>query len=104
LETSEGKPPAWFVECELRAYGVMGILQHLGGIIFGKPQDEMHFDAYQAAILKVLKEYNRTDLPVLYNLNFGHTEPKFCLPYGALAEIDCESVQFSLLESAVLPG
>lgn len=104
LETSEDKPPAWFVECELRAYGVMGILQHLGGIIFGKPQDEMHFDAYQAAILKVLKEYNRTDLPVLYNLNFGHTEPKFCLPYGALAEIDCESVQFSLLESAVLPG
>ena len=48
-----------------------------------------------------MKEHNLEDLPILYNLNFGHTEPKFILPYGALAEIDCENASFSILESGV---
>ncbi|RAS95091.1 hypothetical protein A6E27_25050 [Bacillus cereus] len=33
--------------------------------------------------------------------NIGHTEPKFILPYGAMAEIDCENGSFSILESGV---
>ena len=48
-----------------------------------------------------MKEHHLEDLPILYNLNFGHTEPKFILPYGAMAEIDCENVSFSILESGV---
>lgn len=39
---------------------------------------------------------------ILNNLNFGHTEPKFCLPYGGLAEINCDEKSFSILESAVV--
>ena len=41
------------------------------------------------------------DTPVLYNVNFGHTEPMICLPYGALAEINCERAAFSILDSGV---
>jgi muramoyltetrapeptide carboxypeptidase LdcA involved in peptidoglycan recycling len=48
-----------------------------------------------------MKEYILEDLPILYNLNFGHTEPKFILPYGVMAEIDCEKKKFSILESSV---
>ena len=48
-----------------------------------------------------MNEYELTNLPILYNLNFGHTEPKFIIPYGALAEIDCENKAFSILESGV---
>jgi muramoyltetrapeptide carboxypeptidase LdcA involved in peptidoglycan recycling len=48
-----------------------------------------------------MKELDLNELPVLYNLNFGHTEPKFVLPYGALAEIDCKNCTFSILESGV---
>lgn len=33
-------------------------------------------------------------MPVLYNLNFGHTELKICLPYGTLTEINCEKLIF----------
>ena len=47
------------------------------GIIFGKPKDEMYYEEYKHEILHVMKEYNLGDLPILYNLNFGHTEPKF---------------------------
>lgn len=48
-----------------------------------------------------MKENDLVDLPVLYNLNFGHTEPKCILPYGALAEINCNKRTFTILESGV---
>jgi muramoyltetrapeptide carboxypeptidase LdcA involved in peptidoglycan recycling len=102
LETSEEKPPAWFIECGLRNYGINGILGKIKGIIWGKPQDEEYYEEYKIVIRKVMKEFGREDMPVLCNMNFGHTEPKICLPFGALAEIDCSSTSFSILESAVL--
>ena len=102
LETSEEKPPAWFIECGLRNYGINGILGKIKGIIWGKPQDEEHYEEYKTVIRKVMKEFGREDLPILCNMNFGHTEPKICLPFGALAEIDCSKTSFSILESAVL--
>ncbi|MBU3073091.1 S66 family peptidase [Clostridium estertheticum] len=102
LETSEEKPPVWFVEGELRNYGITGILDRINGIIWGKPQDEENYLEYKEVIYKVMKEFNKADLPILYNMNFGHTEPKICLPYGILAEIDCEKNTFSIMESAVI--
>jgi muramoyltetrapeptide carboxypeptidase LdcA involved in peptidoglycan recycling len=101
FETSEDKPPVWFLEVALRIYGIMGILSRIRGMVFGKPYDEEHYEEYNATIKKVLAEFHREDLPVLVNLNFGHTEPKFCLPYGALAEINCEEKTFAIIESAV---
>lgn len=102
LETSEEKPPVWFIECGLRSYGVSGILGNIKGIIWGKPLDEKNYEEYKEIIKKVMKEYGREDMPVLYNMNFGHTEPKICIPYGAMAEINCLEKSFSILESAVL--
>lgn len=102
LETSEDKPPAWLMEVTLRIYGMNGILHKLKGMIFGKPQDEEYYEEYKEAIKKVLAEFGLEELPVLLNMNFGHTEPKFCLPFGALAEINCENKTFSILESGVI--
>jgi muramoyltetrapeptide carboxypeptidase LdcA involved in peptidoglycan recycling len=101
LETSEDKPPAWLLEVALRIYGMNGILNKLNGMIFGKPQDEEFYEEYKKTVKKVLAEFGREDMPVLYNMNFGHTEPKFCLPYGAIAEIDCTNLSFSILEAGV---
>lgn len=71
------------------------------GIIFGKPQDEKYYDEYKEVIHNVMEEIDLGNLPKLYNLNFGHTKPKFILPYGAKAEIDCEKGTFKILESRV---
>ncbi|MRH43831.1 LD-carboxypeptidase [Aquibacillus halophilus] len=101
FETSEEKPPPSLVKYWLRNYAAQGLLQNAKGIIFGKPQDERYYQEYKKEILTVMREYNLEKLPILYNLNFGHTEPKFVLPYGALAEIDCELGTFSILESGV---
>ncbi|RLL48354.1 LD-carboxypeptidase [Oceanobacillus piezotolerans] len=101
FETSEEKPEPKFIKYWLRNYAVQGILQKANGIVFGKPQDEKYYDEYKEEIQKVMKEYDLENLPILYNLNFGHTEPKFILPYGVEAEIDCEKGTFKILESGV---
>jgi len=101
FETSEEMPEPSYIEYWLRNYGAQGILQKAKGIIFGKPLKEKYYEEYKESILKIMKELNLTNLPILYNLNFGHTEPKFVLPYAALAEIDCVNGTFSILESGV---
>ncbi|WP_371068617.1 S66 peptidase family protein [Sediminibacillus sp. JSM 1682029] len=101
FETSEDKPEPEFIKYWLRNYAAQGILDVANGIVFGKPMDETYYEEYKSVIRQVMEEYNHTDLPILYNLNFGHTEPKFVLPYGARAEIDCENLAFSILESGV---
>lgn len=101
FETSEEKPSPDLVISWLRNYAAQGILQSAKGIIFAKPKDETYYDEYKEAILTVMKEYDLTDLPILYNLCFGHTEPKFIVPYGTMAEINCEKATFTILESAV---
>jgi len=35
-------------------------------------------------------------------MDFGHTDPMFVLPYGVKAEINCETQQIRILESAVV--
>lgn len=99
FETSEDQPHPSYLEYWLRNYGSQGILQNIKGMIWGKPYHDKYYDEYKKVICKILGEVGRHDLPVLYNLNFGHTAPMTILPYGALAEIDCDQVTFSILES-----
>lgn len=101
FETSEELPTPGNVEYWLRNYGTQGILQQAKGIIFGKPQNEKYYEEYKESIRVIMKELSLENLPVLYNLNFGHTEPKFVLPYGAMAEINCENRTFSILDNGV---
>lgn len=103
FETSEDKPEPNYVEYWLRNYGSQGILQRAKGIIFGKPYDDFYYDEYKEVILKVVRdELKLVNLPILYNMNFGHTSPMITLPYGAIAEIDCNKKSFSILDRAVI--
>jgi muramoyltetrapeptide carboxypeptidase LdcA involved in peptidoglycan recycling len=105
LETSEEAPPPELVTRTLRVYAALGILQQLSGILFGRPGGEISpetFKRYDNAILQVVnEEQGLTDLPIISNMDFGHTAPMFVLPYGVQAEIDCEAKRFSILENAV---
>jgi muramoyltetrapeptide carboxypeptidase LdcA involved in peptidoglycan recycling len=105
LETSEEVPPPATVRYTLRALAAMGVLKRLSGILFGRPGGKVaveKFDEYDGAILQVVRaEEGLADLPVISNMDFGHTDPMFVLPYGVQAEIDCENQQFSILENAV---
>jgi len=41
-------------------------------------------------------------MPIVTNMDFGHTVPQILLPYGILTEIDPVNKTVSILESAVL--
>src|SRR5699024_8333264 len=102
FETSEVKTKPETIKRWLRNYAAQGILHKAKGMIVAKPKDETYYDAYKDVILTIMAECKLTDMPILYNMNFGHTEPKFILPYGAMAEIDCDRKSFSILENGVL--
>ncbi|MCT1901374.1 S66 peptidase family protein [Oceanobacillus sojae] len=101
FETSEEQTNPELIKRWLRNYAAQGILNQANGIIFAKPYGEVHYEAYKEVILSVLTENRLTDLPVLYGVSFGHTEPKTPVPYGRLAQIDCQQVSFSIIEAAV---
>lgn len=105
LETSEEAPDVTSFERWLRNYGSQNILQNLNGIIMGRPggsvsDDKLH--QYDDAILKIVRdELGLTDLPIITQMDFGHTDPMFVLPYGVEAEMDCASGAFRILEAGV---
>ncbi len=102
LETSEEKMPPEYVLCYMRNLGAQGILNNIKGIIIGKPQDEKYYDEYKEMFLKVLKEYNCEDLPIIYNVNIGHAYGMGVLPLGIEYEIDLDNKTIKLTESATI--
>ena len=106
LETSEEGMLPCQLERFLRGLGAQKIIKRLAGIIFSKPGGHLvnlaDFGQYDKCILKILKEFDRSDLPVVTNMDFGHTDPMMTLPYGRIMQIDVDEKKITLLESAVI--
>jgi len=101
FETSEEKPSPKNVEYGLRNYGMQGIFDKIKGILFGRAKDftEKEKKELEEVILKILKEFNREDLVVVTNMDFGHTDPQMIIPNGIKAQINPKEKTFKLLES-----
>lgn len=101
FETSEDKPSPDFVKWTLRNLAAQGILKVIRGIMVGKPQGEVYYEEYKAVITQVISaEEHLVDLPVFYNVNIGHAIPIGILPYGIMAELNCQEKTITFLESA----
>ena len=48
------------------------------------------------------REFGQKNLPIVTNMDFGHTDPQLILPLGVRAKVDCEQQRFSLVESWVV--
>lgn len=77
------------------------VMQNVKGMVIGRFNEYPENHDYKNALLKAMKELDLPDLPILYNLPFGHTSPICVLPYGATSEINCDNGTFSILESGV---
>ena len=100
FETSEDMPPPHQVGYWLRNFAAQGILAGAAGLVLARPRSytpEMVQDLY-GCVKKVLWEAGREDLPVLANVDFGHTSPQLTLPLGARARLDPAGT-FGVLES-----
>lgn len=48
----------------------------------------------QNAVKSALSDYN-TNIPVIFKMNFGHTDPQIIIPNGGMAFIDCAKKEIS---------
>ncbi len=102
METSEEIPSSDYVMRFFRALGERGILSRVKGICIGRAKarefDKMRSSeervAYrreqQEIILNTVRAYNK-EIPIVQNMDFGHTEPQIPMPYGNLVRIDSEN-------------
>jgi len=83
-------PSQGFVYRFFATLGELGILnpksQQIGGI--EPPEGRDNFIINQRlAIKKALQDY-KSDLLVIFNLNFGHTDPQIIIPNGGIVLIN----------------
>jgi len=57
--------------------------------------------AQEAALLRALDEVGLHDLPVITDIDIGHTDPILTIPYGAVATLNCEPASVTILEAGV---
>ena len=99
LETSEDKPSPSEVAGYLKDLENLGIYDVINGIIVGKPQDEAYYEEYKEVFKYVMREFNKEDLPIIYNVNIGHAFPTGILPLGTEIKIDLDNKRIFLTES-----
>ena len=103
IETSEGNMSELMLSKLLRNFYIQGILDVISGIVVGKPAFKDKYDSYKDVYRRVIAfEANCPDLPILYNVNVGHSYPIGIFPLGLKYQINCEQKTFKLLEPATL--
>lgn len=55
------------------------------GILVGKPIDEIYYDEYKFILVE---EINDKNLPVVYNINVGHSQLHCIIPLGIKCTVD----------------
>jgi len=98
VETSEERPKPEKMEKILTTLDEAGVFGAVKAVLVGKPQDEEFYDEYKEAWLAATNKYN---LPIIYNMNFGHAAPRCILPYGGQVRIDFDQAKVYLLEPLV---
>lgn len=111
IETSEEMPAAEFVYCFIAALGEIGLLNKFKAILVAYPKAqfcekqppggrEVFIANQQEAIKNALKDYHAT-MPVIFNMNFGHTDPQVIIPNGGLVSIDSTKKTIEFIEQRI---
>lgn len=102
FETSELVPEHNYVKRVLTGMGERGWFDIFAGVLVGRPkawspkkllsieQKEVYRAEQRQTVLTTIHEYNPS-LPMVQNLDFGHTDPQIILPVGKMARIDAEN-------------
>lgn len=99
LETSEEMPSGEEVFRTLRNMGERGLLQRFSALLMGRaktwsferptsPEEAAEYAAEQrAAVERAMKAY-APDTMIVFDVDFGHTDPQLVIPYGGAVRVD----------------
>lgn len=79
----------------------MGVYDQIAGMIIGRFHSDVGFnenDSLEMILSESLKGYR---IPVITNVDFGHTDPLITLPIGIKCSINTNKPEIKLLEAAV---
>ena len=85
IETCEEQPEPDVFRRYLGNLRAAGVFADISGMIVGKPHDERYYEEYKAILTEAV---GNSELPILFNVNFGHACPRTALPYGAKCTVD----------------
>lgn len=103
LETSEEAPKPQTVKHWLRNYAASGVLRRLGALLLARPMgytQQAMFELWDL-VSDVLAEADRGDMPVVVNVDYGHTSPAGVLPLGCRARVDPVERTIRVVEAPV---
>ena len=87
---------------DLHVLRLAGVFDRIAGMVVGVPAEveptEGGPDTLREVVLDVLGD---RDIPVLGNVDLGHTGPNLPLPLGVRVELDADARRLALLEAAV---
>jgi muramoyltetrapeptide carboxypeptidase len=88
----------------LEHFKTLGVFDQIKGMIIGRINPlEYKTSAegydFHKIILEATQDY---EFPIISDMDFGHTDPMFTIPYGIKAKIDADRNELSLLEAAVI--
>jgi muramoyltetrapeptide carboxypeptidase len=99
LETSEEAPSPAHVDAYLTDLEQIGMFERAAALLVGRPAG--YTPAEVAALERVLVEHtDAAGIPVLSNVDCGHTDPMLTLPFGAWVELDSERDRVECTEPA----
>jgi len=98
IETSDSDMTPSHLAEVLRGLAAQGIFDVVKAIMVGKPYVKDKYEPYKEMIAKVFKYEVKREVPIIYNVNFGHAEPIGIIPLGLECEIDFDSKRITILE------
>jgi muramoyltetrapeptide carboxypeptidase LdcA involved in peptidoglycan recycling len=99
LETSEEMPSETYVYRLLMNIGERGLLQRFAAVLWGRPkawsreqpnrppEKARYVEAQREAVLAAVREYHPA-VPLVFGVDFGHTEPQYVIPSGGEVTLD----------------
>ncbi|MGI8407278.1 MAG: S66 peptidase family protein [Actinomycetota bacterium] len=87
LETSEEAPSPALVDAYLTTFERLGVFEAASGLIIGRPYG--YGEAEKASFFEVIaRRTAASGIPVLADVDLGHTDPMLTLPLGAPTRLD----------------
>jgi muramoyltetrapeptide carboxypeptidase len=77
-----------------------GVFEEISGMVIGRPY---HYSKkMEKRLISLVKERTKKfNFPILYRVDFGHTDPMITLPIGAKSTLDSKEGIFAINESGV---
>lgn len=89
------------IDAHLADLGNIGALSSISGMIVGRPYGYSRSDITKLKKL-ILNQLTERNIPVLFGVDIGHTDPMITVPIGLRSSLDSKNNLFSIDEAATI--